>query len=55
MKERNYKNRDVIKVSKEGLGDVYEEKLRGFFKCVSSSGRGRGRQFRDYAPAVRTD
>ncbi|KAL8283938.1 hypothetical protein RQP46_005370 [Phenoliferia psychrophenolica] len=32
VKERNYKNRDVIKVSKEGLGDVYEEKLRGFFK-----------------------
>ena len=30
-KERGYKNRDVINVSKEGLGDVYEEKLKIFF------------------------
>ncbi|KAF9977474.1 1,2-dihydroxy-3-keto-5-methylthiopentene dioxygenase [Actinomortierella ambigua] len=29
--ERNYKNRDQITVSKEGLGDVYEEKLKIFF------------------------
>ncbi|KAK4703331.1 hypothetical protein P7C70_g2883, partial [Phenoliferia sp. Uapishka_3] len=32
VKERNYKNRDVIKVSKEGLGDLYESKLLGFFR-----------------------
>ena len=35
-KERSYKNRDTINVSKEGLGDAYEAKLEGFFKeCVS--------------------
>ncbi|GAA5872126.1 hypothetical protein JCM8547_003814 [Rhodosporidiobolus lusitaniae] len=31
-KERGYKNRDEINVSKAGLGEVYEEKLKGFFK-----------------------
>ncbi|KAJ6461798.1 ARD/ARD' family-domain-containing protein [Mycena sanguinolenta] len=29
-KERGYKNRDVINVSREGMGAVYEEKIRGF-------------------------
>lgn len=31
-RERDYKNRDVINVSKEGLGELYEEKLKGFFQ-----------------------
>ncbi|KAF7353547.1 1,2-dihydroxy-3-keto-5-methylthiopentene dioxygenase [Mycena sanguinolenta] len=31
-KERGYKNRDVINVSREGMGSVYEEKIRGFFE-----------------------
>ncbi|KAF9465203.1 Acireductone dioxygenase ARD family [Collybia nuda] len=31
-KERGYKNRDMINVSKEGMGDIYEEKIRGFFQ-----------------------
>ncbi|KAJ6464996.1 hypothetical protein C8R45DRAFT_1219852 [Mycena sanguinolenta] len=30
-KERGHKNRDVINVSREGMGSVYEEKIRGFF------------------------
>ena len=30
-RERDYKNRDVINVTKEGLGDAYEEKLKIFF------------------------
>ncbi|KII95462.1 hypothetical protein PLICRDRAFT_150198 [Plicaturopsis crispa FD-325 SS-3] len=30
--EQGYKNRDLINVSKEGLGDVYEEKIKGFFQ-----------------------
>ncbi|KAF7353536.1 1,2-dihydroxy-3-keto-5-methylthiopentene dioxygenase [Mycena sanguinolenta] len=30
-KERGYKNRDVINVSREGMGAVYEEKIRGGF------------------------
>lgn len=30
-KERSYKNRDVINVSKAGLGDQYEAKLKIFF------------------------
>lgn len=34
VKERSYKNRDVIKVSKEGLGDLYASKLKGFFRCA---------------------
>ena len=29
--ERQYKNRDIINVTKEGLGDAYEEKLKIFF------------------------
>ncbi|EAU91946.1 1,2-dihydroxy-3-keto-5-methylthiopentene dioxygenase [Coprinopsis cinerea okayama7 len=29
--ERGYKNRDFINVSKAGLGDSYEEKLKNFF------------------------
>jgi hypothetical protein len=33
-KERSYKNRDEINVSKEGLGDLYETKLKGFFRLV---------------------
>jgi len=28
---QGYKNRDTINVSKEGLGDAYEAKIRGFF------------------------
>ncbi|KAG9080213.1 1,2-dihydroxy-3-keto-5-methylthiopentene dioxygenase [Ceratobasidium sp. 370] len=31
-KERGYKNRDVINVSKGGLGDLYESKIKGFFE-----------------------
>ncbi|GAA5980328.1 hypothetical protein JCM11641_001768 [Rhodosporidiobolus odoratus] len=31
-KERGYKNRDEINVSKAGMGDIYEEKIKGFFK-----------------------
>ncbi|KAJ6626715.1 Acireductone dioxygenase ARD family [Mycena sp. CBHHK59/15] len=31
-KERGYKNRDMINVSKEGMGDIYEEKIKGFFQ-----------------------
>ncbi|KZP01409.1 1,2-dihydroxy-3-keto-5-methylthiopentene dioxygenase [Calocera viscosa TUFC12733] len=31
-KERGYKNRDVINVSKEGLGDLYETKIKSFFE-----------------------
>ncbi|KAF7353523.1 1,2-dihydroxy-3-keto-5-methylthiopentene dioxygenase [Mycena sanguinolenta] len=30
--ERGYKNRDVINVSREGMGSVYEEKIRGLFE-----------------------
>jgi len=30
--ERGYKNRDTINVSKEGLGAIYEEKIKGFFE-----------------------
>lgn len=33
-KDRVYRNRDEINVSKEGLGDLYETKLKGFFSCV---------------------
>lgn len=29
--QRNYKNRDVITVSQEKMGDVYEEKVKMFF------------------------
>lgn len=31
-KERSYKNRDIINVTKEGLGDAYESKLKIFFE-----------------------
>ncbi|KAI0050111.1 Acireductone dioxygenase [Auriscalpium vulgare] len=31
-KERSYKNRDTINVTKEGLGDLYESKLKTFFE-----------------------
>lgn len=34
-KERNYKNRDEIRVSKEGLGDAYESKIASFFQQAS--------------------
>ncbi|KAH8598059.1 Acireductone dioxygenase ARD family [Bisporella sp. PMI_857] len=30
-KERSYKNRDVITVSPEKMGDIYEEKVKSFF------------------------
>lgn len=30
--KRGYKNRDVINVTKEGLGDSYEAKLKMFFE-----------------------
>lgn len=29
--ERSYKNRDVITVSPEKMGDIYEEKVKSFF------------------------
>ncbi|QRV82396.1 1,2-dihydroxy-3-keto-5-methylthiopentene dioxygenase [Ceratobasidium sp. AG-Ba] len=31
-RSRNYKNRDVINVSKTGLGELYESKIKGFFE-----------------------
>ncbi|KIM75444.1 hypothetical protein PILCRDRAFT_13531 [Piloderma croceum F 1598] len=31
-KERGYKNRDIINVTKKALGDMYETKLKGFFE-----------------------
>ncbi|KAJ7148163.1 Acireductone dioxygenase ARD family [Mycena crocata] len=31
-RERGYKNRDLINVSKEGMGEIYEEKIKGFFQ-----------------------
>ncbi|KAJ7154387.1 Acireductone dioxygenase ARD family [Mycena crocata] len=31
-RERGYKNRDRINVSKEGMGEIYEEKIKGFFQ-----------------------
>ncbi|CAE6488603.1 unnamed protein product [Rhizoctonia solani] len=31
-KERGYKNRDTINVSRAGLGDLYESKIKGFFE-----------------------
>jgi 1,2-dihydroxy-3-keto-5-methylthiopentene dioxygenase len=31
-KEKGYKNRDTINVTKEGLGDQYESKLKSFFE-----------------------
>lgn len=35
-RERGYKNRDVITITKEGLGDLYEAKLKSFYEeCAS--------------------
>ncbi|KAF5354362.1 hypothetical protein D9758_010752 [Tetrapyrgos nigripes] len=31
-KERGYRNRDTLSISKEGLGDLYEEKIKGFYQ-----------------------
>ena len=31
-KERGYKNRDTINITREGLGDLYETKIKGFFE-----------------------
>ncbi|KAH7911273.1 Acireductone dioxygenase [Hygrophoropsis aurantiaca] len=31
-KERNYKNRDIIVITKESLGDEYETKIKNFYK-----------------------
>ncbi|KJA18153.1 hypothetical protein HYPSUDRAFT_45609 [Hypholoma sublateritium FD-334 SS-4] len=31
-KEQGYKNRDLINVSKEGMGEIYEQKLKTFFE-----------------------
>lgn len=31
-KERSYKNRDTITVTKEGLGETYESKIKMFFQ-----------------------
>lgn len=31
-KDRDYKNRDTINVTKEGLGDLYETKIKTFFE-----------------------
>ncbi|KXN84951.1 1,2-dihydroxy-3-keto-5-methylthiopentene dioxygenase 1, partial [Leucoagaricus sp. SymC.cos] len=33
-KERNYKNKDTINVSKAAMGDIYEEKIKTFFEDV---------------------
>jgi 1,2-dihydroxy-3-keto-5-methylthiopentene dioxygenase len=35
-KERGYKCRDQITISKEAMGDIYESKLKTFFEEVSS-------------------
>jgi 1,2-dihydroxy-3-keto-5-methylthiopentene dioxygenase len=33
--KRGYRNRDTVNVTKEGLGDAYESKLKSFFEeCV---------------------
>jgi 1,2-dihydroxy-3-keto-5-methylthiopentene dioxygenase len=41
-KERGYKCRDQITISKEAMGDIYESKLKTFFEEVSSrSAQGR--------------
>ena len=29
---RGYKNRDIINVTKQGLGDAYETKIKSFFE-----------------------
>lgn len=31
-RERGYKNRDTIDVSRAGMGAIYEEKIKGFFQ-----------------------
>lgn len=31
-RERDYKNSDVISVTKEGLGDAYEAKIKSFYE-----------------------
>ena len=37
-RERKYKNRDEINITKEGLGDAYEEKIKSFYQeCVELS------------------
>lgn len=34
--QQGYKNRDIVNVTKEGLGDLYESKLKSFFEeCVA--------------------
>jgi 1,2-dihydroxy-3-keto-5-methylthiopentene dioxygenase len=34
-KERGYRNRDTVNITKEGLGDAYESKLKSFYEeCV---------------------
>lgn len=39
-RERGYKNRDVITCTKQGLGDLYEAKIKSFFEeCVFSWSR----------------
>lgn len=35
-REREYKNRDTINVSKAGLGELYEAKIKGFFEEYAS-------------------
>jgi len=30
--ERGYKNSDIVEITKEGLGDLYESKLKGFYQ-----------------------
>ncbi|CAE7229522.1 unnamed protein product [Rhizoctonia solani] len=32
LEERGYRNRDTINVSRDGLGDLYESKIKGFFE-----------------------
>ena len=34
--ERGYKHRDVITITKEGLGDLYETKLKNFYEEFAS-------------------
>lgn len=56
--KRGYKNRDVITITKEGLGDLYEAKLKSFYEeCVSvgpSTGSNADQRLRSTGICTRT-
>lgn len=59
-KDRGYKNRDEINVSKAGMGDIYEEKIKGFFRCALAlysvyHARGRADVFRAHREHLHED